>query len=96
MPRRESEKEDDSPPPPGFTTPTKAIRNDGSNHVEPDAEGTEDASDADVEKQSDESTGKNLKRNYTVSKNIDLSRSGSPEKMQYWRRPKSNMKFTPR
>ena len=63
MPRRESEEEDDALSPPGFSTPTKVICNDGAGHAEPDAEGTESESDADVEKQFDESTGK--KRNYT-------------------------------
>ena len=48
MPRRESEEEDDALSPPGFSTPTKVIRNDGAGHAEPDAEGTESESDADV------------------------------------------------
>ncbi len=51
MPCRESEEEDE-----------KASRNDGACHAEPDAEGTEDESDPDVEKKIDESTGK--KREY--------------------------------
>jgi hypothetical protein len=63
MPRRESEEEDDALSPLGFSTPTKVISNDGAGHAEPDAEGTESESDADVEKQFGESTGK--KRNYT-------------------------------
>ncbi len=63
MPRQKSEEDDDSLSPPGFSTPTKVIRNDGAGHAEPDAEGTESESDADVEKQFDKSTGK--KRNYT-------------------------------
>ncbi len=57
MPRRESEEEDDAPPPPSFTMPTKLNRNDGAGHAKPDAQGTESKSDADVEKQFDESTG---------------------------------------
>ncbi len=57
MPRLESEEEDNAPPPPAFTTPTKASCNDGASHAEPDAEGTKDEADADVEKQLDESTG---------------------------------------
>ena len=57
MPRPESEENDAAPPPPGFTTPTKAIRNDGANHAESDAERMETESEADVEKQFDESTG---------------------------------------
>ena len=62
MPRRESEEDDDALSPPGFSTPTNASCNDGACHAEPDAEGTESESDADVEKQFDESTGK--KREY--------------------------------
>jgi hypothetical protein len=62
MPRRDSEEEDDAPQPPGFSTPTKVIRNDGAGHAELDAKGTESESDADVEKQFDKSTNK--KRNY--------------------------------
>ncbi len=58
MPRRESEEEDGALSPPAFTTPTKAFRNDGAGHAEPDAEGAESESDADVEYQFDESTGK--------------------------------------
>ena len=52
----------DAPPPPGFTTPTKPDRNDGAGHADPDAEIMETESEADVEKQFDESTGK--KRTY--------------------------------
>ena len=62
MSDRECEEELDAPPPPGFSTPTKVNGNDGAGHAEPDAEGTESESDADVEKQFDESTGK--KREY--------------------------------
>ena len=43
--------------PPGYSTPTKAIRNDGACHAELDAEGMQTESDADGEKQFDESTG---------------------------------------
>jgi hypothetical protein len=63
MPRRESEEDDNALSPPGFTTSKKAIGNDGAGHAGSDAEGTESESDADVEKQFGESTGK--KRNYT-------------------------------
>ena len=65
MPRRSDEEDDAAPPPPGFSTPNKASpsRNDGAGHAEPDAELTEYESDADVEKEFDESTGK--KRSYT-------------------------------
>ena len=62
MSDRECEEELDAPPPPGFSTPTKADRNDGAGYAEPEAEGTEDGSAADVEKQFDESTSK--KREY--------------------------------
>ena len=57
MPRRETESNDAALPPPSFTTPTKRIRNDGTGHGEPDAEGTDAKSDSDVEKTFDESTG---------------------------------------
>ena len=63
MPCQESEEEEDAPPLPGFTTPTKANRNDGAGHPDPDAEGLETESDADAEQQFDESTGK--KRKYS-------------------------------
>jgi hypothetical protein len=42
MPCLESDEEEDAPPPPVFTTPTKAISNDGACHAEPDDEGTEE------------------------------------------------------
>ena len=58
----ESEQIDAAPPPPGFTTPTKPDRNDGAGHAESNAARMETESDADVEKQFDESTGK--KRTY--------------------------------
>jgi hypothetical protein len=57
MSRRDSEEEDDASLPPSFTTPTKLSRNDGACHAKQYAEGTESKSDADVEKQFDESTG---------------------------------------
>jgi hypothetical protein len=57
MPRRDSEEADAAPPQPSFTRPTKGIRNDGAGHAKSDAEGTKSKSDADVEKQFDESTG---------------------------------------
>jgi hypothetical protein len=50
MSDRQCEEEHDSPPPPGFSTPTKADGNDEACHAEPDAEGTEDESDANIEK----------------------------------------------
>ena len=62
MSDREADEERDALLPPGFSTPTKVNGNDGAGHAEPDAEGTESESDADVEKQFDESTGK--KREY--------------------------------
>ncbi len=55
MSDREYEEELNAPPPPGFSTPTKADRNDGAGRAEQDAEGTKVESD--VEKQFDESTG---------------------------------------
>ncbi len=61
MSDRESEEEHDAPPPLSFSTPT-SHSNDGACHAKPDAEGTEVGSEADVEKQFDESTGK--KREY--------------------------------
>ena len=54
----ESEEIYAAPPPPGFSTPTKAIRNDGAGHAESNAARMETESDADVEKQFDKSTGK--------------------------------------
>ena len=57
MPRQESVDNDAAPPEPGFSTPTKAICNDGAGHAGPDAEEMQTKSDADVEKQFDESTG---------------------------------------
>ena len=57
MLRRPEEDDDVAPPAPSFSTPTKADRNDGAGHGEPDAGGTESESDADVEKQFVESTG---------------------------------------
>jgi hypothetical protein len=62
MSERDCEEEHDAPPPTGFSTPTKADRNDGAGHAGSAAEGTESESVADVEKQFDESTGK--KREY--------------------------------
>ena len=54
---RSDDEGDAAPPPPAFSSPTKTIRNDGAAHAEPDPEGMETESDADVEKQFDESTG---------------------------------------
>ena len=55
----ESEEIHAAPQKPGFSTPTKAIRNDGAAHAESDAERmpVETESETDVEKQFDESTG---------------------------------------
>ena len=58
MPRRSDDEDDAALPPRGFSTPTKAICNDGAAHAELDAEKMETESEADVEKQFDESTGK--------------------------------------
>ncbi len=57
MPRRDSEEEDDASPQPGFPPPKNAICNDEAGSADPDAEGTKYKSDADVEKEFDESTG---------------------------------------
>ena len=54
---RSDEEDDAALPLLGISTPTKAIRNDGAGHAHPDAQGIESESDADVEKQFDESTG---------------------------------------
>ncbi len=62
MSRRDSEEDNAAPALPILTTPTKADHNDGAGHAEPDAEGSESDSDANDEKQFDESTGK--KREY--------------------------------
>ena len=67
MPRPESEEDDAAPPPPGYSTPTKADHNGGAGHAESDAERMQTESDADVEKQFDESTGK--KRKYSAFHN---------------------------
>ena len=53
----ESEEIHAAPQKPGFSTPTKAIRNDRAAHAESDAERMETESEDDVEKQFDESTG---------------------------------------
>ena len=58
MPRGSDEEDEAAPPEPCFSTPTKADCNDGA---EPDAEGTESESDANVEKQFDKLTGKTRK-----------------------------------
>ena len=58
MPRPESEESNAALPPPGFTTPTKAIRNTGAGHADPDDERMETESDPDVEKQFGDSTGR--------------------------------------
>ena len=77
MPRRSDEVDDAALPSPGFSTPTKAGRNDGAGHGEPDAGGTESEFDADVEKQFVESTGKTRKYhpyfNYTEGKRWSTS-----------------------
>ena len=61
MPRQESEEDDAATQQPCFSTPTKASLNDGAGHAAQDAERMQTESDADVEKQFDESTGKKLK-----------------------------------
>ena len=58
----EPEEIEAAPPQPGYSTPTKADRNARAAHAESKAEGTNAESDADVEKQFDESTGKMHKK----------------------------------
>ena len=62
MPRGSDKEDDAAAPEPGFSTQTKSICNDGACHAGPYARGTDAESDADFEKEFDESTGK--KRNY--------------------------------
>ena len=57
MPCRSDEEGDAAPSDPPFSTPKKADCNDGAGHAESDAARTETESDANVEKQFDESTG---------------------------------------
>ena len=92
MSDREFEEELDAPPPPGFSTPTKVNGNDGAGHAKPDAEATECESDADVEKQFDESTGK--KQEYHPFRQYTKSSGGRPELNPNWRMKKLIMKFT--
>ncbi len=97
MSDRECEEQHDAPPPPGFSTPTKADRNDPACHAEPDAEGTEDESDADVEKQFEESDGQeaNISVYWRIlSANTLKSSGGRPSLILYWSPNKSIMKFT--
>ena len=54
---RSDEEDDAAPLQASFTTPTKAICNDGASHGEQDAEETKAESDSDVEKKIDEATG---------------------------------------
>ena len=49
---RSDEEDDAAPLQASFTTPTKAIRNDGAGHGEPDTEETDAESGSDVEKNS--------------------------------------------
>ena len=57
MSDREADEEQSALLPPGFTAPTKSICNDGAGHGGQDAEETDSESDANVEKEFDESTG---------------------------------------
>ena len=54
----ESEEIAAAPPPPGLSTPTKSKSNDGAGHAESDDARMETESEADVEKEFGESTGK--------------------------------------
>jgi hypothetical protein len=95
MSDRECEEEHDASQPPGFSTPTKAISNDGAGHAELDAEGTEDGSEADVEKQFEESKSRRARSESTIlSANTLKSSGGSPALIPYWSPNKSIMKFT--
>ncbi len=89
----ECEEEPDAPPPPGFSTPTKISSNDGAGHVEPDAEGNKDGSEADVEKQFEESTGK--KREYHLFRQYTEIKRWKTGLIPNWRRLNTSiMKFT--
>ncbi len=79
MPCQEYEEENDAPQLPCFTTPTKAINNDGACHADLDAEGTEYESGSDDEKELEKQTGK--KRNYTGHQKYCLVKEGG-----HWRR----------
>ena len=57
-----SEEIDAAPPPPRCTTPPQDASNGGAAHAESDAERMETESEADGEKQFDESTGKMHKK----------------------------------
>ncbi len=57
MSDREAEEEQFALLPPVFTAPTNSICNDGAGHGGQDAEETDSESDADVEKEFDESMG---------------------------------------
>ncbi len=87
MSDRECEEELDARPPPGFSTQTKAISNDGAGHAEPDAKGTEDGSEADVEKQFEEC------ESTILSANTLKSSGGRPKLIPNWRPNKLIMKF---
>ena len=58
----EPEQIDAAPPPPGCTTPPQVESNGGAAHAESDAERMETASEGDVEKEFEESTGKMHKK----------------------------------
>jgi hypothetical protein len=60
MPCLSDEEDQIAPSPPCFTTPTKAICNEGARHADPDAAEPKAFSDPDVEKQFDELAGKKL------------------------------------
>ncbi len=57
MPCLSDEKDQTAPPQPGFSTPMKAIHNDGACHACQDAEEMNNESDLNFEKELDESTG---------------------------------------
>ena len=71
-------------------------RNDGAGHADQDAEGTKSESDADFEKQFDESTGKKRKYSaylkYTEVKRWSTGKDSVMER--HWSLHKSIMKYT--
>ena len=83
---RSDDEDDAALPPPAFSTLTKTIRNDGAAHAEPDAGGMETESEADVEKQFDESTGKKRKYHpfleYTEVKRLSIGEDSILEPAQ--------------
>ena len=82
---QEHEEDQSAPQQPGFSTPTKASRNDGAGHGSPYAgsEETKAESDPDVEKELGESTGKKRDHkgylNFTVVKQCTTGEDAESE-----------------